>query len=262
MSYLESKFKSFSRYLIWHYLSKKLELIHVAEFPKSGGTWLKLLLSEYLGLDLYDYQISGLKNVIIHGHDKNNYKNHKTVFIVRDGRDVVISYYFHILREPKIMPEYYIKAKRDSIVVNDKNIIENLPHFIEFINKYYPKKFNRFSWSSMNESYLNDSKKCLVKYEDMLLDTEKELSRVLNYLGVNEIDMKKLTYTVNKLSFKNQTNRNRGQEDKGSFLRKGISGDWKNYFTQESANIFNIYSGDMLIKLGYEKDDNWIKKLN
>ena len=41
-------------------------------------------------------------------------------------------------------------------------------------------------------------------------------------------------------------------------MRKGIVGDWKNYFNKEAREIFNHYAGDQLIKLGYEKDRSWV----
>ena len=49
-------------------------------------------------------------------------------------------------------------------------------------------------------------------------------------------------------------------ENISSFLRKGVAGDWKNKFNKEAAMIFDHYAGDMLIKLGYETDHNWINK--
>jgi len=48
-------------------------------------------------------------------------------------------------------------------------------------------------------------------------------------------------------------------EDKKSFLRKGISGDWKTHFSLEAKQVFNYYAGDILIGLGYEKDGTWLK---
>ena len=62
----------------------------------------------------------------------------------------------------------------------------------------------------------------------------------------------------NKNIFKNKAGRNPGDENKLSFLRKGIAGDWKNYFSKEANQVFNKFAGKELIKLGYEIDDSWI----
>ena len=55
------------------------------------------------------------------------------------------------------------------------------------------------------------------------------------------------------------TKRKAGEEDRSSFLRKGIAGDWKNHFNTEAVNIFDHYAGETLIKLGYEKNHDWVK---
>jgi len=41
------------------------------------------------------------------------------------------------------------------------------------------------------------------------------------------------------------------------FVRKGITGEWRNYLAQEHITMIKERYGDLLIKLGYEKDNNW-----
>ena len=40
-------------------------------------------------------------------------------------------------------------------------------------------------------------------------------------------------------------------------FRKGLSGEWKNLFSKFHNDIFKDVAGDLLIKLGYEKDKGW-----
>ena len=40
-------------------------------------------------------------------------------------------------------------------------------------------------------------------------------------------------------------------------FRSGKTGEWKKYFTAEHKKIFKDVAGELLVKLGYEKDDNW-----
>jgi hypothetical protein len=40
-------------------------------------------------------------------------------------------------------------------------------------------------------------------------------------------------------------------------FRKGQIGAWKEEFTPEHKKLFKQYGGELLIKLGYEKDLNW-----
>jgi hypothetical protein len=52
--------------------------------------------------------------------------------------------------------------------------------------------------------------------------------------------------------------RERGQEDMTSHYRKGIAGDWANYFTRQHAEAFDERFGDLLVRLGYETNSDWI----
>ena len=44
---------------------------------------------------------------------------------------------------------------------------------------------------------------------------------------------------------------------KSPTFRSGKTGEWKKYFTDEHKKIFKDIAGDLLIKLGYEKDNDW-----
>ena len=43
--------------------------------------------------------------------------------------------------------------------------------------------------------------------------------------------------------------------------RKGIVGDWKNYFTRRDGQLFQQIAGDQLCALGYVQDESWIDLL-
>ena len=44
---------------------------------------------------------------------------------------------------------------------------------------------------------------------------------------------------------------------KSPTFRSGKTGEWKKHFTDEHKKIFKDVAGDLLIRLGYEKDNNW-----
>ncbi len=44
---------------------------------------------------------------------------------------------------------------------------------------------------------------------------------------------------------------------KSPTFRSGKTGEWKKYFTDEHKKIFKEVAGDLLVKLGYEKDNAW-----
>ena len=263
MNFVERKYNSLVRYVYWHYFSKKLNLFQIVEYPKSGGTWMTQLISKYLDTYYPRNVVPKFKHAVIHGHYKYSDSFNKIVYVVRDGRDIMVSYYFHyVIGNSRINPNV-TKKNRDKLPFEDHdNIKQNLPLFIEYLYTDYLKGFNKFSWSQLNEDYYRHKDKiCIVRYEDMLTNTALELEKALIFLGETSIDNNKLEDTVNAYNFKNQTKRKPGEEDKNSFLRKGVSGDWKNHFTKEAAIMFDKYAGQNLIDLGYEKDRSWIDKL-
>ena len=59
-------------------------------------------------------------------------------------------------------------------------------------------------------------------------------------------------------SFERQSGRPSGEENKESFLRKGVIGDWRTRFSPQAREVFDRYAGEELILLGYERDRSWV----
>jgi hypothetical protein len=96
-----------------------------------------------------------------------------------------------------------------------------------------------------------------VRYEDLLVRPNEEVERLLGFLGV-DTDRALVEHCVSQASFeKLSKGRERGDEDPSSFYRKGVAGDWKNYFTEEDRRVFKEEAGELLIRLGYEEDLDW-----
>jgi hypothetical protein len=47
------------------------------------------------------------------------------------------------------------------------------------------------------------------------------------------------------------------QPGKSHTFRSGKTGGWKEHFSEAHKKLFNDVAGDLLMKLGYEKDNNW-----
>jgi hypothetical protein len=96
-----------------------------------------------------------------------------------------------------------------------------------------------------------------VRYEDLLVRPNEEVERLLGFLGVGTDEML-VEHCVSQASFeKLSRGRERGEEDPSSFYRKGVAGDWRNYFTEEDKRVFKEEAGELLIRLGYEEDFDW-----
>ena len=96
-----------------------------------------------------------------------------------------------------------------------------------------------------------------VRYEDLLERPNEEVEKLLGFLGV-DTDERLVEHCVRSASFeKLSRGRQRGQEDPSSFYRKGVAGDWRNYFSEEDRRVFKEEAGELLIRLGYEEDLDW-----
>ena len=69
----------------------------------------------------------------------------------------------------------------------------------------------------------------VVRYEDLIANFESEIERIFNFLNLN-YNQDLISFIKENTSFRALSNRERGKEDKRSFYRKGIVGDWANYF--------------------------------
>jgi hypothetical protein len=93
-------------------------------------------------------------------------------------------------------------------------------------------------------------------YESLLADGVSVAKSLFRFLGLSHDDPL-ITDLLERSSFRFYAGRERGEEDRKRFYRKGIAGDWKNHFTAEDTALFKEIAGDMLIRLGYEQDLSW-----
>lgn len=232
----------------------------VAEYPKSGGTWFGQMLSDYLDVPFpRNTTRPSLESSVLHGHELyRGYKAPCTV-VLRDGRDLMVSFYYHHLFKNEWNHHPTVEKNRKYLHYSDfDDIKSNLPSFIEYMNTTWANKVNHFTWSEFVHSWLgNVHEDRVVRYEDLLSDPEGSMTRVLHSLGVEQVEQSRLLQIIDKYSFEKVSGRGKGKEVKTSFVRKGVAGDWVNHFSDEAKKSFAHYSGDALILCGYEKDDSW-----
>ncbi len=246
------------RLYMWHFKNKKLGLVLVTEFPKSGGTWFCQMLEQATGIPFPRNVSPNFEEAIMHGHNIYHKNYGKVICILRDGRDIMVSAYFHFLFENDRNPSFSVKNYRSKMPFDDyENVEKNMPEFIKYMFNGYAAKWNHSSWSQVVNASVDNSNVCIVKYEELLSDAPSAMDRAIRFVGKTPVSREKLQAVVDDFSFKKLTKRKPGDENKKSFLRKGIAGDWKNYFNQESIDLFKKLAGAELIKAGYEKNMDW-----
>ena len=91
-----------------------------------------------------------------------------------------------------------------------------------------------------------------LRHEDLHADPAGPIRSMLKFLA-EDADDRAVAACIGGGSFERLSGgRSRGQEDAGSFFRKGVIGEWRDRFDGEALRRFDEYAGDLLTELGYE----------
>lgn len=239
------------------------DVYYLVSYPKSGNTWMRFLVGNYLTngqvnfsnyhkvipdihrnpQDIGDVQYSP---VFVKSHFAYTSEYRKIVYIYRDGRDVSLSYYHHLL---------------------GKNRIPANSTFHDFFWKFFiTGKVFFGDWGehvkSWKKPYYVDQKIMFLSYESLQNDTAAALRQVLQF-GNIEIDDVVLTNAV-KNSTKESMLKDEKENRKASlehkdvvsedfkFVRKGLVGEWRSEYDAKMLEAFNEKYSDLMKELGYE----------
>ncbi len=262
-SALQIKIAAAKRLAMWHFGNKPLNLVLLTEYPKSGGTWLGQMLADYLQIPFPRNRSPKIERCLMHAHLPYNQRfKGKLIALHRDGRDVLVSLYYHLFFENEHNPSYFVKKMRNLMPFDDyDNIKANLPAFIEQISKGIPQNGLNASWGDFTKSF-EGTDTITISYESLLQDTAAAMANLIKKYTKQEPDMGRITNIVARYNFDAQKKvHEKEKTTEKSFLRNGKSGDWVNHFDRKSAEVFDKYNGDQLVKLGYESNRNWWRNL-
>jgi sulfotransferase family protein len=256
-----------------HLLSGVVPLYIVNEFPKSGGTWVGQMLGRALGIPFPRNRLPVFRSSVMHGHYLNPWGMRNVVVTWRDGRDVIVSWYHQQLISHEWNQRQVERSRRELALEDYENVYENLPAFIEyaftrpsatsfpwadFVRPFTSPHAPNFSWVDFVHSWHERKGVVHVRYEDLRRSTAEQLRRIVSQLTGQRLSAEEAATIAEEFSFEHQSGRRSGEEDKRSFLRKGVVGDWREQFSPEAREVFDRYAGDELILLGYERDRSWV----
>jgi Sulfotransferase domain len=195
-------------------------------------------------------------NQFIHGHfyymhfwkdlfDKNDLKQ---IFLIRDLRDIVLSYSYFIDKLPNhpLFKSFY------------ENQTSTQDRCLTLINGMTDPKLNLVypsidTWFGSFQGWMELSNVLTVKYEDLNPShpaCDETLERIIAFLWedgpmpMNKDEMiKQMIQSINPKS--------------SPTFRKGKSGGWMNEFDKRCKHAFKERAGQILIDLGYEHDMEW-----
>ena len=184
----------------------------------------------------------------------------KVIHIIRDGRDVAVSTVHHRWNHATdqggpipLSPEQTEKREAyradPSAFGAGKQSIFSEGQASEMARNWngFVKRAVEDGQNLLGEDYHQ------IRYEDLLTSPVEEARRILRFLDADASE-ETARHCVETVAFEKKASRKPGEEDSTSFYRKGISGDWKNYFTDADRAAFEQGAGEMLSELGYERD--------
>jgi len=182
------------------------------------------------------------------------------VLVIRDGRDVMVSQAFHSLRvrdvgffRPAFRPfagKYLAEFKSDpeSFKGTTRGFLGE-DKWVRLQSRDWAR-FVRDDLAARESLLAKGTPVLTVRYEDLHRDYEPQRRRLYEFF---ELDPS----LAAAASQENGTLPGFRKETVTSDNRKGIVGDWANYFDDRIKSIYKEEAGQTLIDLGYEKDLDW-----
>ena len=234
---------------------------YLVSYPKSGSTWLRFLLANCLSENSCDFtnvhtlvpdlhfMPTSLKSQpeIVKTHLSYQPGVDRVVYLVRDGRDVAVSYFYHWQKQ------------------HHKRSLTSFHEFLECFNNGLLDNFG--PWGQHVLSWLDGGTPdlLLVRYEDLKRDTVGGLRRVLAFLGAG-VTEEKLFSAVASAEFGRMQELERQQyhlcptlahtDPSIPFVRSGRSAQFLEMFTPESSVKFKQLHGSALLRVGYLSNDH------
>jgi len=237
-------------------------LVYVTGYPKSGTTWVCQLTADYLRLPFPQHSVFPIAfRAVVHGHSTVHRDYPSGVYVVRDGRDALTSFYFHTAREMRGNTPRRAHRRAFPNLKDKDDVRANIGPFVR-VNMERPLSAHcHWGEHAMSFRRVNNPNVVLLRYEDLIGPSRHEVfAAAMTVLEGRPADPERVAATLSKYSFERIAGRKAGDEARGEFLRKGQSGDWVNHFTREAAEIFDRYAGDALIEFGYERDHSWVER--
>jgi hypothetical protein len=236
--------------------------VFVVSYPKSGNTWVRFLIAHLLAegrpVDFSSVQeiVPGIdwlpanklrslsRPRILKSHEYFDPRYEKLVYLVRDPRDVVVSYYHHDIRRRRIPQVYPIE---------------------QYVARFLAGRLDPYgSWNEHVGSWLGardgDPGFLLLRYEDLSAAPQPGLRRIADFLGLCPSDAE-LALACQRSSFEAMGKLERFQAATAGtlspvrlqqpFVRSGTVGGWRREMPPALAARITARWGTTMAALGY-----------
>lgn len=237
----------------------------IVSYPKSGNTWLRFLVAnlitknETIDFDniqsiIPDIYITSNQKLLsysqpryLKSHEYFDPRYQKIIYLIRDVRSVIVSYYHYKIRKNEID--------------QDLKIYHFTKIFLDgMLDDYGTWSDNILSWVRMRGNCENAF--FLVKYEDLKEKGLFTLMKIANFLNLS-FDIEELKEIYDACDFRKMKSLEKQSTVKWNekfrranknidFIRVGIVDEWKQVLDEKSLNLVKNSCGDLLKELGYK----------
>jgi hypothetical protein len=209
----------------------------IVSYPKSGNTWVRFIVAYLLNPGSGSFSMQGLENIVPDVYTSKDIidsqqgprfiKSHhslfkyfpRTIYIHRDYRDVLVSYY----RYKTVLHEY---TGSFSEFIRSNEVQQPFGTWAAHINAALEKK----------ES--NKANTLIVSYEKLITDFATEVKKIAAFIGADaDIDSLRLSTGFEKLKAKENEAGSWFRNISGqNFFNEGRIGVWKNVFSNKDID--------------------------
>jgi len=183
------------------------------------------------------------------------YPDARLVFIVRDGRDAILSHRFQtFIDNPHRLSKADLRIRKDfsknpdpyltgqKSLFTEKGIQQSTKGWVENVTET-----DRAAKKLLKDNYYP------LRYEDLLENPQREMKKLWIFLGVDP-QIPVVAAALDSEFSKNPDADWQAQKagDIASAIGKGKAGSWQELFTLRDKQIFSELAGDILHRWGYE----------
>jgi hypothetical protein len=237
--------------------------VFIVSYPRSGNTWMRFLIANLI----YSEQIITFANIerkipdvykatrrqllqtprprILKSHEYFDPRYKKVIYIVRDPRDVALSYYHFARKYRKVEDDYPLERYIWRFIAGE-------------VDDYGSWKENVASWLATRQgsgSFL------LLRYEDLLERALDELAKVTSFLGIErspeqvaravELSSADRMRDLEKEAASVWVNTKKTRKDI-PFVGAANSGGWRSRLPEGLVTVIESAWGPLIESLGYD----------